>query len=103
MILDGVVVACEPGVGISIVRAEDSDRFLVCFNMPLSPNFLSDGMPERNAKFFHVLVDAIVQGELNGPKLGAIYENMAYGDDDQAIKYSTTGNSPQRESCPFGQ
>ena len=28
---------------------------------------------------------------------------MAYGDDNQAIKYSTAGNSPQRESCPFGQ
>jgi len=102
-IIEGIVVAVEPDVGISIVRKDDSSQFLMCFKMPLAPNFMTDGMPERNAKFFHVLVDAIVKGELDAPKLGVIYEDMAYGNSELAFEYSTAGNSPNRGSCPFGQ
>ena len=95
----GIVLFCDPHIGITIVDKEDKDHYLICYKGPLAPQWKDKDKsptypknPEKD-KVFIELVKAIEEGEYNtAPRM----EKLS----PLALMYHS---NPTVEDCPFGQ
>jgi len=101
----GIVVACDPDVGISVVAKDDPEKFLMCINCSLSPRFHGGNKPEQEGKVMRNIVlwvmSLIENGNtLDGEEYG-IVRNQLY-DTYYPDKYTlSAGSAPSTETCAF--
>jgi len=95
----GVVVGCDPDVGITIVNIEDKDNYLVCISGPSSTQWegiVRAGPEGEDAKrIYHQLFDLLIERIKNG--------SCTPSKISLAIKGCRSGASPSAENCAFAQ
>jgi len=92
----GLVVGCDPDIGITIVNADNTEEFLICLRGPLAPNVLKGDPCYTNGEYKQAFDDYAARITLGVVDLPAHEQKM------QGIGIGT-GTSPSHKNCPFGQ
>lgn len=91
----GRVVAAEPGVGITIVDADNPNDYILCLNGPLSPNYIGQ-CPDKDEALFDAMIELIDSGKISEES----YDRALRGIFPPG---GTEWRTPSRSTCPFGQ
>lgn len=92
----GLVIGCDPGIGITIVNADDTDEFLYCLIGPLAPNAINiPGAEEYYKEDYKKEFDSI---RLRiGTGVVDIVEHC------RILNLARFTEEPLLKHCPFGQ
>ena len=99
----GVVVGCDPDIGITIVEKAYPDKFLMCLVLPSSPLWkkCDDCQKEPSKVVFREIVHVIERGLYNYDIFNSlvkdIYLQHGFRKEGVYIKEAS------KNTCPFGQ
>ena len=95
---NGIVVGCDPDIGISIVSTDDKDKFIICLpGRSSTVKKLYHKMTTNQYKsIFNETVEYIEEGEINLDKFDSYWGSVLN-------KEKVMGGRPNAKSCPFGQ
>ena len=92
----GLIVGCDPDIGITIVDADNNDRYLFCLTGPFSPNWdFGDIEKERYKQYFENAIEQFKKGEL---KEEIILNLRNFLHKKVVVDYGASA-----DFCPFGQ
>lgn len=87
----GLVVGCDPDVGITIVNADDHEEFLLCANGPAAPLVVYS---PRETQSWVEVVYPYLKNKIDSGVLDLLKYNAGI---------QGSGGNPTAENCPFGQ
>ena len=93
----GLIIGCDPDIGLTIINAEDKDDFLVCLIGPLAPNASKDHPDYSNGNYERCYADYI-------KRIASGTVNLDLHDRAIAkIGGASAGSNAGKSTCAFGQ